>query len=69
MGFPGGSVVKIPSARQETRVGSLGEEDPLKGKATHSSILAVDWVVQNSMDWVVHGVTKSWTRVSDFHFT
>ena len=39
MGFPGGSVVKIPSARQETRVGSLGEEDPLKdGMATHSSI-------------------------------
>ena len=22
----------------------------------------------NSMDLVVHGVTKSWTRLSDFHF-
>ena len=55
---------------RETCVQSLGWASPLeKGKATHSSILAVDWVVQNSMDWVVHGVTKSWTRVSDFHFT
>ena len=41
MGFPGGSVVKNPPAMQETRVQSLGWEDPLeKGKATHSSILA-----------------------------
>ena len=23
----------------------------------------------NSMDCIVHGVTKSWTRLSDFHFT
>ena len=39
---------------QETWVPSLGWEDPLeKGKATHSSILA----------WV----TKSWTRLNDFH--
>ena len=40
-GFPGGTVVKNPPARQETRVPSLGQEDPLeKGRATHSSILA-----------------------------
>ena len=33
--------VKNPPATQETRVQSLGQEDPLeKGKATHSSILA-----------------------------
>ena len=39
--FPGGSVVKNPPAKQETRVRSLGQEDPLeKGIATHSSILA-----------------------------
>ena len=24
---------------------------------------------ENSMDCMVHGVTKSWTRLSDFHFT
>ena len=23
--------------------------------------------VENSMDYIVHGVTKSWTRLSDFH--
>ena len=34
-------MVKNPPAMQETRVGSLGHEDPLeKGMATHSSILA-----------------------------
>ena len=44
---------------------SLGWGDPLeKGKAPHSSILArrIPWTV------IVHGVTKSWTRLSDFHF-
>ena len=44
VGFPGGSVGKVPPAvqqMQETWVQSLGWEDPLeKGMATHSSILA-----------------------------
>ena len=36
-----GSVVKNPPAMQETRIQSLGQEDPLeKEMATHSSILA-----------------------------
>ena len=40
-GFPGGSVVKNPSSKQEMQVQSLGWEDPLdKEMATHSSILA-----------------------------
>ena len=40
-GFPGGSVVKNPAAKQETQVRSLGWEDPLeKEMATHSSLLA-----------------------------
>ena len=50
---------------QETWVQSLVWEDTLeKGKATHSSILA--W----SIPWtcIVHGVTKSQTQLSDFHF-
>ena len=39
--FPGGSGVKNLPATRETRVRSLGWEDPLeKGKAAHSSILA-----------------------------
>ena len=40
MGFPSGSVVKNP-AMQETRVQSLGQDDPLeKETATHSSLFA-----------------------------
>ena len=40
-GFPGGSAVKNPPVMQETRVRSLGWEDPLeKEMATYSSILA-----------------------------
>ena len=41
MGFLVAQLVKNLPAIQETRVRSLGWEDPLeKGKATHSSILA-----------------------------
>ena len=55
-------LVKNPPAMWETWVLSLGWEDPLeKGKATHSSILA--WRIP----WTDHGVTKSQTRLRDFH--
>ena len=58
-------LVKNPPAIQETWVRSLGWEDTLeKGKATHSTYS----VLENSMDYIVHGVAKSWTRLSDFHF-
>ena len=60
-------LVKNPPAMWETWVQSLGWEDPLeKGKATHSSILAwrIPWTI-----YIVHGVAKSWTQLSDFHFT
>ena len=41
LGFPGGSLVKNLQEPQESRVPSLGWEDPLEeGMATHSSILA-----------------------------
>ena len=40
-GFPGSSVVKNPTAKQETWVQSLAGEDPLEEEmATHSSVLA-----------------------------
>ena len=40
-GFPGGSAVKSPSARQETRLPSLGQGGSLwEEMAPHSSILA-----------------------------
>ena len=57
-------LVKNPPAMWETWVQSLGWEDPLeKGKATHFGILA------SRIPWTsVHGVTKSWTQLSNFHF-
>ena len=56
-------LIKNPPAVWEAWVRSLGWEDPPeKGKAaTHSRILA--WIIP-----IVHGVAKSRTRLSDFHF-
>ena len=62
-------MVKNPPARQQTQVRSLGQEDPLeKGMATHSSILAwrISWTEKSLA--VVHGVTQSWTQLSNYHF-
>ena len=57
-------LAKNPPAMQETWVRSLGWEDPLeKGKSTHSRVPA--W--RNSMDCIVHAITKSQTKLSDFH--
>ena len=58
-------LVKNPPAMQETLVQFLDWEDPLeKGMATHSSILVwrIPWTIQSM------GVTKSPTRLTDFHF-
>ena len=53
-------LVKNLPAVWETWVWSLCWEDPMeKGTATHASILA----------WIVHGVAKSRTRLSDFNFS
>ena len=56
---------------QETRVQSLGQEDPLeKEMATHSSVLAwrIPWT--GGAGWAtIHGIAKSQTRLSDFTFT
>ena len=63
-GLPCGSVGKEFTCNGETWVQSLGWEDPLeKGTAAYSSILA--W---NPIDCIVHGVAKSRTQQSDFHF-
>ena len=65
LSFPCGSTGKESACNVgETWVWSLGWEDPLeKGKATHSGILAwrIPWTI-------VHGVAKSWTWLSNFHF-
>ena len=63
-GFPSGSAVKNPPARQETRVRSRSEDPLEEGMTTHFRILT--WRI--SMDrgaWraMVHWVTKNWTRL------
>ena len=64
-GFPCGSAVKESACN----VGDLGLIPGLgrspgegKGYPFHYSGL------ENSMDCIVHRVTKSWVRLSDFHF-
>ena len=62
IGFPGGSMVKNPSAMQKMQVWSLGWEDPLEeGMVTHSSILSWESHGQRSLMGYSHGVAKSQT--------
>ena len=59
-------IVKNLPAVQKTQVQSLGWEDPLeKGMATYYSILAwrIPWIEEPG--GTVHGVAKSWTRLSN----
>ena len=69
--IPSGSVVKnLPAMQetQETRVQSLGQEDPLeKDTATHPSILArkILWAEQPRGLQSIHSATKSGARLSD----
>ena len=75
---PGGSGVKNPPAKEETRVQSLGQEDPLEEEmATHCSILT--WRIpmdRGAWQATVRGVIKEsdmteatqqqeWEEVSD----
>ena len=64
-------IVKNLPPAWETWIQSLGWEDPLEeGVATHSSILA--WRIpmdRGSWQATVHGIDKSWTWLSNFHFS
>ena len=62
--------VKSLPAMWETRVRSLGPEDPMeKEMETHSNILAWRIPMERGAWWVTaHRVTKSWTQLSDFTF-
>ena len=57
-------LVKNLSAMWETWVRSLGWEDPLERKGYPLQYSGLE----NSMDCIVHGVAKSQTRLSNFHF-
>ena len=64
-GFPSSSVSKESTCN----AGDLGSisglgRSPGEGKGYPLQYSGLE----NSMDCVVHGVTKSWTRLSDFHF-
>ena len=59
-------LVKNPPEMQETWVRTLGWEDsPGEGKVYPLQYSGLE----NSMDYIVHGVTKSWTRLSYLHYT
>ena len=58
-------LVKNQPAMQETLVRFLGWEDPLeKGKSYPLQYFGLE----NSLDCIVHGVPKSQTGLSEFHF-
>ena len=66
LGFPGGSAGKESTCN----AGDLGSipglgRSPGEGKGYPLQYSGLE----NSMDYIVHGVSKSWTRLSDFHFT
>ena len=66
-GFFVAQLVRNAPAMWETWVWSLGWEDLLeKETATHTSIQAwrIPWI-----GGIVHGVTKSWMWLSNFHFS
>ena len=64
--------VKNLPAKEDTWAWSLGWEEPLeKRMATHSSTLAwrIPWTEEPGRQATVHGFAKSWTWLSNFHFT
>ena len=66
MGFPGGSAGKESTCNE----GNLGSTPGLgisPGEGKGYPLQYSD--LENSMDCIVHGVSKSWTQLSDFHFT
>ena len=65
LGFPGGSAGKKLPAMRETGFNPWVGKIPLeKGKVFPLQYSCLE----NSMDCIVNGVAKSWTRLSDFHF-
>ena len=65
-GFPGGTVVKNTPEMEETRVQSLGQEDPLEeDTAIHSSFLCLENPMNRGVQQAtVSGFAKSGTQLS-----
>ena len=69
IGFIVAQLVNNLPVKQETWVQALDWEDPLEeGKASHSRWPPTSGL-ENSMDCIVHGVSKGQTQMSDFHFS
>ena len=64
-GFPGGSAGK-ESACHAGDLGSIPGLGRCPGEGNSYSFQYSG--LENSMDCIVHGLTKSWTGLSDFHF-
>ena len=65
LGFPGSSDGKESTCN----MGDLGLIPGLgRSPGEDKGYLLQYSSLENSMDRVVHGVAKSWTRLSDFHF-
>ena len=63
--FPGGSAGKEPTSN----VGDLGSIPGLGRSPGEAKGYPLQYsVLENSMDCIVHGSTKSQTRLNDFHF-
>ena len=65
MGFPCGSAGK-ESACNAGDLGSIPRLGRFPGEGKGYPLQYS--VLENSMDCIVHGVTNSWTQLSDFHF-
>ena len=64
-------VVPCGSAGKESacNVGDLGSIPGLGGSPGKGKGYPFQYSgLEKSMDYIVHGVAKSWTQVSDFHF-
>ena len=65
MGFPGGSAGK----ESAHNAGDLGSTPGLGRSPVEWNGYPLQYSgLENSMDCIVHGVTKSQTQLSDFHF-
>ena len=65
LGFPGGSAGKESTCT----VGNLGSIPGLGRSPEEGNSYPLQYSgLENSMDCMVHAVTKSWTQLSNFHF-
>ena len=65
MGFPGGSAAKESICNS----GDLGLIPGLERSSGEGNSYPLQYFgLENSMDCIVHGLAKSRTRLSDFHF-